>query len=300
MSTLRGFRVLTVVLVLALTALAGCAGTPAQSSPAAAPSAAAPPAGAGSAAESAALAAAEPTASGFVLGEGDLVRLTMFGQPDMETTAYVSAQGKLSLPLIGAIDVGGMTPTEAGDRVSAAYRNGGYFLNPQVNLTVEQYRSRQISVLGEVNQPGRYPLETHTTVLDALAMAGGVMPSGARTVTVLRRSGTETKRLSVDMDQVVGSGYGGIALIAGDVLYVPEAQKFYIYGEVQRPDAYPLKPGMTVMQAISVGGGVTERGSSSRVEIRRRDASGKLRTYGPDLNDPVQADDVIYVKERFF
>jgi len=239
---------------------------------------------------------------GLVLGEGDVIAFNMFGQPDMATTTLVSPEGRVSLPLVGNVQVGGLTPSDAEGRITAAYREGGYFKDPQVNVTVEEYRSQQVSVLGAVNRPGRYPLKTQTTVLDALAQAEGVKPEGARTAILIRKREGEARRYRVDLDEMVSESGAleSLTLQAGDVLYVPEAELFYIYGEVQRPDAYPLRPGMTVMQALSVGGGVTDKGSNSRIEIRRTGPDGEMQRIDPALTDRVREGDVIFVKERFF
>lgn len=243
-----------------------------------------------------------PETSGILLGEGDVIAFSMFGQPDIATTAIVSAQGNVSLPLIGDTHVGGLTPSQAGDRIAQAYRAGNYFNNPQVNITLNKYRSQQISVLGEVNQPGRYPLETRTTVLDALAEAQGVKSTGSRTVTIIRKSADGSRRLRVNLDALVESSgrLQSTNLVAGDILYVPEAKLFYIYGEVRQPNAYAIKPGMRIVQAIALGGGLTDKGSNSRIEVRRKDANGNEVSISANLNDRVRPDDVIYVKERFF
>lgn len=240
-------------------------------------------------------------ASGIVLGEGDEIQFSMFGQSEMQTNALVSSRGTVSLPLIGDTQVGGLTPGRAEQKIADAYRAGGFFKNPQVNVTLETYRSQQISVLGEVNLPGRYPLDTETTVLDALALAEGVKPTGARKITIIRKSTGRSESIQVDLDRLVADAAGltALTLAAGDIVYVPEAELFYIYGEVRRPDAYAIKPGITVMQALSLGGGLTDKGSNSRIEIQRKVPDG-LRTIKPELSDRVEPDDVIYVKERFF
>lgn len=236
--------------------------------------------------------------AGFVLGDGDVIKFGMFGQPDMATEVLISARGRISLPLVDSVDIGGLTPSQAATRIADGYRAGGYFTDPEVNVTVAQYRSRQISVLGEVNKPGRYPLETRTTVFDALALAEGEKATGAPVITIIRKTATGTRYQHVDTDALVNGGQP-VTLNAGDIVYVPEAKRFYIYGEVQKPDAYAIRPGMSVMQAIAVGGGLTERGSNSRIEIRRKTASGN-ESFRPKLADPVKAGDVVFVKERFF
>ncbi|MFC3105041.1 SLBB domain-containing protein [Salinisphaera aquimarina] len=239
--------------------------------------------------------------SGIVLGEGDVIEFRMFGQPDMTTTGYISANGDVSLPLLQQFSVGGLTPNEAQTKIEAAYREAGYFNDPQVSITIPQYRSQQISVLGEVRQPGRYPLQTRTSVLDALAEAEGITPQGAERIVVIRRTASGSRRYRLQLDQLVAGteAANGFDLAGGDTVFVPQAPLFYIYGEVRRPDAYAIRPGMTVMQAISTGGGLTDRGSNSRIVIQRK-ANGSSRSLNPALTDTIQPDDVIFVKERFF
>jgi polysaccharide export outer membrane protein len=242
------------------------------------------------------------TPEGFALGQGDVIGFSIVGQPDMKTSAFLSPEGTVALPLIGEVKLGGLNPVQAQKVVADAYIEGGYFRNPQVNITIEEFRSRQVSVLGSVNRPGRYALKTRTTVLDMLAEAEGINQAGSNIVTVIRKTDAGEQRFNIDVNDLVQSPgqLQSFQLDAGDIVYVPEAEKFYIYGEVRRPDQYKFKPGMTVMQAISRGGGVTERGSNSRVEVRRTSADGETETYKADLTDTIQPDDVIFVKERFF
>lgn len=241
-----------------------------------------------------------PTRSG--LGAGDLVRVTVFGQPDLETSTVVSDVGSLTLPLVGEIQVGGLTTQQAEQLIASAYRGGGYLVDPQITLTVQELRSRQVSVLGQVQQPGRFPLSSRMTLLDALALAGGVSNTGGADIYLIRQVDGRPRKFEINIDKLLAAPGSGnrLELSAGDTIYVPEAPLFYIYGEVRRPDGYALKPGMTVMQAISVGGGLTDRGSDSRLRIRRRDGDGGTFTVRPKLSDPVQEGDVIYVKERLF
>ncbi|MBR9813617.1 polysaccharide export protein EpsE [bacterium] len=236
------------------------------------------------------------------LGPGDVVLVSVFGQPDLETSTVVSDAGRITLPLVGAIDVSGLEPQQAEARVAQAFRSGGYLVDPQITLTVEELRSRQISVLGQVERPGRFPLTSRMTLLDALALAGGVSNTGGNDVYLIRQVAGQTRKFEINIDNMLAAPDTRtlLELGAGDTVYVPEAPLFYIYGEVRRPDGYALKPGMTVMQAISVGGGLTDRGSDSRLRIRRRDANGGTTTLRPSLEDTVREGDVIYVKERLF
>lgn len=235
------------------------------------------------------------------LGPGDSIRVTVFGQPDLETETVVGDDGSVSLPLINRVVVGGLSPQAAGDRIAAAYEAGDFLKDPQVSVVLEALKSRQISVLGAVKTPGRFPLDARLSTLDALALAGGVTDAGSLEVVLLRPSGGQTLRYDLDVSSLLSGQGPGVELAPGDTIYVPEAPKFYIYGEVQRPNAYPIREGsLTVMQAISLGGGLTDRGSDSRIQIRRESGDGQVRTLSADLRDPVRPNDVIYVKERLF
>jgi len=152
-------------------------------------------------------------------------------------------------------------------------------------------RSRQVSVLGQVARPGRYPLdEASSQLADVIAAAGGVLPTGSETVLVTR-GGKEHKV------ELLGKG---LALQGGETVYVDRAPVFYIYGEVTRAGAYRVEPNMSVMQAIASGGGITPRGSDRRLKLRRAAADGKWAETDVGLQERVRPDDVIYVKEALF
>lgn len=239
----------------------------------------------------------------FNLGPGDVISMTVYSRPELDTTAFVSDRGRVVLPLIGEIAIAGMSPADAADRIAKAYQRGEYLVDPQINVVVAEYRSQQISVLGEVKNPGRFPVETRLTVLDALALAGGVNELGGGLVYVLRPDGTGgSTRIDIDLDAVLESPRAAslFELRGGDSVVAPKAETFYIYGEVRQPNAYRLKPGMTVIQALSIAGGLTERGSDKRVQIKRKQRSGALETVQAELNSTIWPDDVIYVKERLF
>ena len=244
---------------------------------------------------------AAPTGS-FVLGPGDVVTISVYGQPELTTTAYVSDAGKVRVPLAGEVAISGLSPNDAAARIAEAFVRQDLLVNPQVNVTVAEYRSQQVSVIGEVRNPGRFPIETRMNVLDALALAGGVSETAGSRITVLRRVGSQVIRYSVNLDGYLAEhpDQGLFQLRAGDTVIAPKADMFYIYGEVRSPSAYPLQPGMTVVQALSVGGGLTERGTDRRIEIKRQLPDGRLATLPATLNTPLQANDVVYVRERIF
>jgi len=159
-----------------------------------------------------------------------------------------------------------------------------------------------VSVLGQVGRPGRYPLDGSRSVLDVLALAGGVSADGGDTVTVLRtRNGATTKDV-IDVAELVRTSNmkADLDLSGNDVVYVERAPRFYIYGEVQRPGMFRIERSMTVLQALAAGGGLTARGTERGLRIKRRDAEGKLQVLEAKYDDLVQNDDVLYVRESLF
>lgn len=253
----------------------------------------------------ASIAAIEPGSVGpaLTLGKGDAVTITVYGRPELTQTTTVAEDGSVTVPLAGAIHVLGLSPPKAGQRIAAAFRLGKYLVDPQVTVALAQSRGYQVSVLGAVRSPGRFAIEPRTTMLDALAQAGGVADNGGDMVVLLRpdKAGNVT-RYAIELKGLsqARSPVPTLTLRGGDSLFVPPAEQFYIYGEVKAPNMYRLERGMTVVQAISRGGGITPRGSNSRIEIKRRRSDGTFVDRSADLDDEVQADDVVRVKERIF
>jgi len=238
-----------------------------------------------------------------ILGEGDSVRITVFQNPDLTTETRISERGTITFPLVGEISLAGLTPVGAEARITEYLIKGKFVLKPQVSLNVVRVRSRQVSVLGQVARPGRYPLDdTSSNLTDILALAGGISPTGDDSVTVMVKRNGKTSKLEINVPTMYRTGdlSRNLELQNGDTIFVQRAPVFYIYGEVQRAGVYRLEPLMTVMQALSVGGGVTPRGTDRGLKVRRKSADGKFQAIDAHLTDPVQPDDVIYVRESLF
>lgn len=241
-------------------------------------------------------------AADVVLGPSDVVKVTVFNNPDLTVETRVNESGTLTFPLIGQVPVAGLSAAAAEKKIADLLDSGGFVRKPQVNLLVTVMASQQVSVLGQVNRPGRYPLDGRRTVLDLLAQAGGIGADGGDTVSLIRKRDGKTTKDVIDVVGMVRSGEleRDLELGANDVLYVERAPRVYIYGEVQRPGPFRLERNMTLVQALSAGGGLTARGTERGVVIKRRDASGKLENVKAKHDDLLRDDDVVYVSESLF
>jgi polysaccharide export outer membrane protein len=237
------------------------------------------------------------------IGSGDVVNVQVFNRPELNGTITVAEDGTITLPLVGPVSIQGLSSTAAAQKIAAALKNGQILRNPQVTVLLTQSRSQLVSVLGEVRTPGRFAVDSTMTILDLLAQAGGTTERSGNVMFLIRANGTETaERRAIDLRGLQSQQYSLqlLTLRGGDSIFVPPAEQFYVYGEVNAPNMYRLEPEMTVLQAITRGGGLTKFSSGTRVEIKRRDDTGQLVTRKIGLNERVQADDVIHVKGSVF
>jgi polysaccharide export outer membrane protein len=238
----------------------------------------------------------------YRMGTGDVLRITVYGQPDLTTEARVGESGGINFPLIGEVKLAGITPAQGETEIASRLSKGGFILKPFVTLNVVQYRGQQISVLGRVNRPGKYSLEKVSRVSDALALASGIISDGADTVTLVRTRDGKIEYRDIDVVALFKPGGEAVNEVVqdGDIVNVARQPMFYIYGEVQRPGTFRLEQNMSVVQALSMGGGLTPRGTQRGIRILRRETGGRMQELEANLADPVKKDDVIYVKESLF
>ena len=239
----------------------------------------------------------------YPLGAGDAIRIQVFQNPDLTIETRVSENGSITYPLIGAVDLGGLSIAAAEKKIADALQKGGFIRQPQVNIVLMLIRGNQVSVLGQVNRPGRFPLETANTRLsDMLAMAGGTTAGGDDIVIVTGLRDGKNFRRTIDIPSIylTEKPDNDIVLLGGDSIYVHRAPVYYIYGEAQRPGAFRVERDMTVMQALAQGGGPTARGSEKKLRLSRKAEDGSIQQTVPKLTDFVQPNDVIYVEERLF
>jgi polysaccharide export outer membrane protein len=245
----------------------------------------------------------------FVLGAGDTIRVQVFQNPDLTIEARVSESGAITYPLVGAVQIGGLSIAAAEQKIADALVQGGFVRKPQVNIILLLVRGSQVSVLGQVTKPGRFPLEiVNTHVSDILAAAGGAITGGGASpgggdvviITGMREGKPFRKEIDIPSLYLNDRPDEDILVVGGDTVYVPRAPVFYIYGEAQRSGVYRIERGMTVMQALATGGGPTLRGTERGVRLHRKNAAGRVEEISPLMSDPVLPNDVLYIRESLF
>jgi polysaccharide biosynthesis/export protein len=242
------------------------------------------------------------SAADVLLGPGDVLKISIYDHPDLALETRISEAGSINFPLVGEVVLGGLSTSAAEKKLAVLLVKDGFIRKAQVNIIVTQLLSQQVSVLGHVNKPGRYQLDGRRSLTDMLAIAGGVSVDGSDQVTLIRIRDGKTEKNVVDIVAMIRSGDmpKNLVLAANDLIFVEPASQFYIYGEVQHPGMYRLERSMTVLQALSAGGGLTPRGTEHGVRIKRRDTAGTMQTIEVKHDGLVQEDDVVYVQENLF
>jgi polysaccharide export outer membrane protein len=254
-------------------------------------------------AQAQAVSTAAPAATEYRLGAGDVIRVSVYQNPDLTLETRLTEAGIVSYPLLGTIRLGSLSVTAAEKLIADGLRNGNFVKQPQVTIVVLQVRGNQASVLGQVNRPGRYAIEVADMRLtDLLAMAGGTAPGGSDLVVVTGTRDGKPFRLELDLPSLFAPGGKDkdLLVLNGDAVWVDRQPLVYIYGEVQRPGPMRVERGMTVMQALATGGGLTQRGTQKGIRVHRKQANGKVQVLEPALDDTVQDGDVVYVRESLF
>ena len=299
-SRLLGAMVLAAAALLPAIAAAQVAAAPAA---AAAPAPAAAPPRAATAPPAPATPPAAAQAPEYRLGGGDVLRITVYQNPDLTLETRITEAGIVSYPLLGNLKLGGQTVTAAEKLISDGLRNGNFVKQPQVSIVVTQVRGNQASVLGMVNRPGRYPIEVAGMRLsDLLATAGGTAVGGADTLVVTGIREGRPFRTEIDLPALFAdtNRTQDILIQNGDTIWVDRQPQVYIYGEVQRPGPLRLERGMTLMQALAAGGGLTQRGTERGIKVHRRNGDGQVQVLQPAMQERMRDGDVVFVRESLF
>jgi polysaccharide export outer membrane protein len=265
----------------------------------------------------------------YEIGPGDVLRVLVLSQTEMSGEMVVDAEGMLAFPILGKMKASGLTPKELERKITTLLADG-YLRRPEVSVTIQEYRSQRVYVTGEVQKPGAYALRADRTLLALLGEVGTLLPSAGHEVVVIRppkglptpvpveepasqapgaegsepeatpsaAPGAEILRVNL-ADLRAGKSEANIPLQLGDTIHFPKASQIYVSGRVARPGAYRYEAGTTVLQALAVAGGVTERGSAGRVKVIRL-VNGKKQEFKPKLTDTLAPEDTLIVPESFF
>jgi polysaccharide biosynthesis/export protein len=239
----------------------------------------------------------------YRIGAGDVVRITVFQNPDLTLETRVTENGVISFPLLGSIKLGTLSVTAAEKLIADGLRSGNFVKSPQVTLIVLQVRGNQVSVLGQVNRPGRYALEVADMRLtDLLAIAGGTAPGGTDTVVITGTRDGKPYREEIDLPTLFAAGGAAkdVYVLNNDVIWIDRQPIVYIYGEVQRPGPMRLERDLTLLQALATGGGLTQRGTEKGIRVHRKGRDGKVEVIQPGMSDALRDGDVVFVRESLF
>jgi polysaccharide biosynthesis/export protein len=253
-----------------------------------------------------------PAVSNYVIGPQDVLAITCYDQADMTGKFTVEADGTFTYPLIGRVKAGGQSMRALEAAIKKQLVDDGYFRNPQITVAVDAYKSQKVFIVGEVRAPGSYPLSGDMNLVEALARAGSTLPTASGEAVIVHageNASGPTMPSPDDAKDLVrvnlrdlenGVVAKNAALRDGDTIFVPRAQTIYVFGQVKSPGAYGLQDrNTTVLQALSLAGGATDRGALNRIEIIRI-VNGDKKDIKVKLTDLVQPGDTIVVRERFF
>jgi polysaccharide export outer membrane protein len=251
------------------------------------------------------------SAGDYIIGPQDVLSIAVFDQPDLGGKYAVELDGGFTFPLIGRVTAGGLTTQQVEEALKKKLQDG-YFKNPQVTVSVDQYRSQRVFVTGEVRNPGAYALTGDMTLIEAIAKAGSTLQTASDEVIVVRGGKDATGAITPDAAgnrdiqkfnledlQSGAESVKNITLKDGDTVYVAKADLVYVFGQVKNPAAYNMKSDTSVLQALSMAGGVTPNGAMNRTRIIRI-VNGEKKELKAELTDIVQPGDTIMVPERFF
>jgi polysaccharide export outer membrane protein len=246
------------------------------------------------------------TAQEYIIGEGDLLKITVYDNPDLTTEARVSGDGRITFPLIGDVEVNGLTTAEAQKRIAKMLQNG-FIKKPQVSVFITEYKSKKVTALGEFTKPGLVELRGNASLMEVISNAGGVTANAGDVLVIQRKvlkPGNDLKEdvtLTVDLTRLLEGGNvaSNLTVVDGDSIYVPRAAFVYVTGEVKAPGAYKITKGLTVLRSITLAGGFTQKAWKGKTKIIRKTDKGET-TISVKMDDFVMPDDVILVPETFF
>ena len=239
----------------------------------------------------------------YTVGGGDVLRIKVYENKDLNTTVRVTSEGTIRLPLLEQVSVADLTVSEVAQKLEKQLADG-YLINPQVDVFIEEYRSKNAIILGQINRPGQYELRGTIRFLEFVSKAGGLTSEAGSRATVKRVDSDEAGKdtIVINLDQLIKKGdtSQNILIRDGDNIYISKADEYYVSGEVKNPDSYKLQPGLTVIKAITKAGGFSQIAAENKVRIIRVVNGEKKVLEKVKMDEKVRPDDVIVVPESFF
>jgi polysaccharide biosynthesis/export protein len=247
----------------------------------------------------------------YAIGPEDILNIVVYGHADLSTQVAVADDGAFSYPLLERVKASGLTTQELETQMAKALAE--FVVNPQVSVTVVQFLSQQVSVIGEIRAPGSQNLKHASTLLEILAKAGGPTSDAGWEVVILRPSSTpgglsssteanteSNMAIRVDLERLmVGELLRPIQVLSGDTIYIPRATFYYVSGEINRPGRYRLERDTTIAKALTVAGGLTRFASKSRMTVQRI-VVGERKEFHVEANDILQSEDVLIIPQSVF
>lgn len=240
----------------------------------------------------------------YLVGTGDVLKISVYDNLDLATVARIDADGSMPFPLIGQVDLSGLSVARVTQRFETLLADG-YLINPQVSVFIQEYRSKKVVIMGQIKTPGVYELSGPTSLLELISMAGGLRENAGDKLTINRKvstDGSKQKVIRIDLQQLLQNGDStqNARILDRDSIFIAKAGMFYVTGEVEKPDAYRYEEGATVLKVISMAGGFTKIASKGRVRIIRTVDGKEQLIEKVSMREPVFPDDVIVIPESFF
>ena len=247
-------------------------------------------------------------ATGFALaddyqtGPGDVLKIIVYDNDDLKAKVRISDTGTIVMPLLGKIDIRKLTIDQVTEKITRLLADG-YLVNPQVNVFVEEDRSKKVVGLGSVRKPGIVELSGEITFLELISRSGGLDKDAGESATIQRMSsGKGEKIIVIDLKGLIEFGdiSQNVMISDGDTVFVSKAGMCYITGEVEDPGTYPCGDKATVLKLVALSGGFTGKASKSKINIVRIIDNKKTILKSVDLYTPLKNNDVVVVPESFF
>jgi polysaccharide export outer membrane protein len=239
-----------------------------------------------------------------------VLRITIYGHGDLPQEVVLSSDGSFTYPFIGQVHAAGLTMSQLADAMARRLAEG-YLVNPQLSIAVTQYSSQPVYVLGAVKTPGVQTLKRHTTLLELISAAGGPTPEAGAEVIIARaqpqdgakspgRRQNHHEVMRVNLEKLLaGEVPQRLEIARGDTIYIPKGAFFFIAGEVQKPGRYPLERDTTVAKALVLAGGPNKFAAPKRATVQRF-VDGQRLEYRADMNDVLQAEDILVIPQSIF